>query len=608
MAFMASLTLVAPAVTAAQELGHVGQRLKVTARRVGTRWTAVRLQERNPRVDIRRGQVEGRVDSVAVGYVVIGPVTVQWDDSTRFVGIRRTELREDVGLEVAGVLVGPGVLLARTVEHERIGRDRLTVLGAVSAVARDRGEGVNLTVLGVNVLVPDELRTFAGTVTRDPDDRRPEDQLTVRVLGRPLTVGGEISQKIRGESDPALRSRADDRVRLDGTLKLEFFYRLGRHASMFVQGDVGFEAELYREAGTRENTGSVRRGQAWVYVARMFGTPFALQVGRQRFREKREWWWDEDLDAVRLRYVGNRFVAEVAVAQEVAGESLRDLRLAPEHQDLRRVLGNAAWAPTPEFRLDLFGLWAHDRSPSPGLGEVIPSTSDDEEDANLVWFGTRFSGDLNDGRAALSYWIDGAVVRGRDIRLGFVPAGDGLRVATRTEHRVVGWATDLGMTWTPSRGGLALTVSYAAGSGDDDPADGTDHAFRQTGLQDNNGRYEGVDRFRYYGELLRPELSNLEILSTSIGLPLLRSSSIELLYHRYSQIVARSEIVGARLKADPAGLAPGLGEEIDLALGLEEWEHLEMELIAAAFRAGRAFAGRAGELTGQLTLKVDWNF
>lgn len=54
---------------------------------------------------------------------------------------------------------------------------------------------------------------------------------------------------------------------------------------------------------------------------------------------------------------------------------------------------------------------------------------------------------------------------------------------------------------------------------------------RQTGLQDNNGEFFGVDCFRYYGELLRPELSKLQITTLALGFRMLTNSSIEFVYH-----------------------------------------------------------------------------
>src|SRR5205823_14938621 len=70
---------------------------------------------------------------------------------------------------------------------------------------------------------------------------------------------------------------------------------------------------------------------------------------------------------------------------------------------------------------------------------------------------------------------------------------------------------------SPRRWRPAFTLGDAFGSGDSNARHGEDTAFRQTGLHRNNDRFLGVDRFHYYGELARPELSNLHIVTASVG-------------------------------------------------------------------------------------------
>ena len=150
--------------------------------------------------------------------------------------------------------------------------------------------------------------------------------------------------------------------------------------------------------------------------------------------------------------------------------------------------------------------------------------------------------------------------------------------------------------------------SFSLGSGDQDPDEGPNRAFRQTGLHDNNGRFRGVDRFRYYGELLRPELSNLEIQQVALGVPLFRSSSLEVIYQRYRQVYAAPYLRESRLQTEPDGFHTDIGSEWDVVLGIEEWKHLETEVVGSMFRAGRAYGAREGERAFLLILKVDVNF
>ena len=188
---------------------------------------------------------------------------------------------------------------------------------------------------------------------------------------------------------------------------------------------------------------------------------------------------------------------------------------------------------------------------------------------------------------------------GRETFLDYTGNLANRRVGSRTRHGVHGLVFDVGATWEiPLPGRPALTLGYAFGSGDrqgkdleeKDDQEARDRSFRQTGLQDNNGRFRGVNRFKYYGELLDPELSNLRIATAALGFRFWNHSSVQILYHSYRQDQPAKFLRDAEIRRQPAGRKRGIGQEIDLVIGLEEWEHLEIELIGAAFRAGPAFA------------------
>ena len=83
-------------------------------------------------------------------------------------------------------------------------------------------------------------------------------------------------------------------------------------------------------------------------------------------------------------------------------------------------------------------------------------------------------------------------------------------------------------------------------------------------------------------------------MTVGAGLSLLRSSSLDLVYHHYRQAEAATFLRDSRLEFDLTGESEDLGDGIDLVLALEEWERLEFELVAAAFRAGRAFGDERG--------------
>jgi hypothetical protein len=119
--------------------------------------------------------------------------------------------------------------------------------------------------------------------------------------------------------------------------------------------------------------------------------------------------------------------------------------------------------------------------------------------------------------------------------------------------------------------------------------DGTDGAFRQTGWQRNNGNLGGVTSFRYYGEVVDPELSNLGISTLGIGTRLGRDASIDLVWHEYRQDVAEGFLRQSDLDEDPDGVHRDLGREIDWIAGLRNALGSDFELVLGWFEPGDAF-------------------
>jgi hypothetical protein len=303
-----------------------------------------------------------------------------------------------------------------------------------------------------------------------------------------------------------------------------------------------------------------------------------------------------------------RWSIALATARDVARVSTLG-EPEPADRDLARTLGHVTWRWREGHRAELFYLEQNDRSSSLAPGTTLPEDAVDESDADLRWLGLRAMGKTGSGRAGkMSYWVDTAVVRGTEDLADFDTNDDDIATIGSIEHRDVrGWAVDLGASWTlPLDWEPTLTLSYALGSGDD--GEGTDGAFRQTGLDNNNTKFRGVDRFRVYGELLQPELSNLGILTASFGVELGRDRSVEVVYHNYRQQHASDELRDARIDADLTGRSPDVGDELDLVFGFEHWKHLELELVGSAFRSGDAFGELADEWAYAFIGKVNYNF
>lgn len=298
---------------------------------------------------------------------------------------------------------------------------------------------------------------------------------------------------------------------------------------------------------------------------------FTLRFGRQDFDDEREWVYNENLDGARLFFEFADLTLELSVSQE----GLADVDLLNPDGDEKvnnfHIYGR--YALNDEVDLSVYWLKRVDQRPSRESPE---------------FFGLRSIGEVLPG---LDHWVELAHVRGND---------------GSTDIR--GYGVDVGATYTFDAPLTPyLTLAYAFGTGDSDPSDGTDKAFRQTGLQDNDGRFGGVTSFRYYGEVFDPELSNLSIYTAGVGFRPTRRSSFDIVFHYYKQDDASDELRDTGLDADPTGLDKDLGSEIDFILAHRGIPNLRLEAVLGYFMPGDAFGPDADDaiFTG---FEIDYEF
>lgn len=429
-----------------------------------------------------------------------------------------------------------------------------------------------------------------------PDERRPDKPMMIDVFGSPVELGlsWEVTQERRLNFDLD-RTRQRGRDVLDHEVKADARGRVGSTLTWFLQGVALADRRAALLDGAAQDRHSFERGQTWLLFTRPGGLPLSVQAGRIALIERRSWWWDDDLDAVRLSYTPTeptpwRF--ETGVAHEVLKLASGDRGVAPESKGLTRWFGHTGWRWAPEHLLEGFWLVAPDRSAQSAAGTLLDAGTEDRSDARLGWLGLRASGEARfESGHRLIYRADTALLRGRETRTPFDATSTGqLAAGESSTRRVRGHAWDLGAQWRlPGDARPTFSVALAQGSGG--VADGTqDRNFRQTGLQENKGRVAGVKRIRYYGELLDPELSNLRVATIGFGVRALTNSSVELMLHRYRQALASTRLAGSRLSQKPAGTHRDIGHELDLLFALREWKQVELTLKLARFLPGDAFA------------------
>ena len=302
-----------------------------------------------------------------------------------------------------------------------------------------------------------------------------------------------------------------------------------------------------------------------------------LQAGRIRYKDTREWLYDEELDGGRIFYTFSRFAAEASVTQR----NTRDLLHGGTGEHITNIVFIGRYAPVKDVEIAAYGFLRDDRS-----------------SANES---PRFVGLHSHGEPVkrLEYWLEAALVRGKS--------------GTRD---IEGSGFDVGATYgfkVPLR--PAVTLGYAFGSGDPDTTDGTDKSFRQTGFQENEDKINGVRRFKYYGELVDPELSNLRIMTASVGIRPDKDFSMEFTLHRYRQDEAfrRLRIAGrdtTQLEKDPNGISKDLGNEYDLVVAYRNsTKNFSAKGTVGRFDPGKAFDDASPTSRAYFTeLKVAYEF
>lgn len=393
-------------------------------------------------------------------------------------------------------------------------------------------------------------------------------------IGPYLTFGGRAELEIETDRNFDLNEeRADSLSLVQPRLSLAFSFDPSRHFQLYVNPVLTRELAVEEDGEDRRRKTRLELGLAFAALKEIEG--FSLYVGRQRFKDHREWLYDDELDAARLLYRYERFTLELSANRKNLFD--RDVLNKDEEGETERFRNYFMYANyrlAEEVDIAVFGLAQDDR------------TSEDEDPIHL---GLQSEGEVLDD---LEYWAQFAHVRGRD-----------------GSEKIRGIGLDLGVTYEfddPIK--PSITVGYAYGSGDDDPNDNRDEAFRQTGFQDNADKFNGVTRFKYYGEVLDPELSNLMIFTAGFGVKPSPRSSLDLVYHYDLQHEAAPRIREDELDARPTGRSRRLGSEVDLIVGYREVQNFDTALVLGYFIPDDAFPGTTDDPAFLANLELRFSF
>ena len=382
-----------------------------------------------------------------------------------------------------------------------------------------------------------------------------------RVMLTPeLGFGTRVGLEYELEKNFNMETRVRDDIILKApSLSFAFLYTPTEKFSTFL--NMGFSRDIVNDKRMRKKRKRKKKDETDVDLKQIFFSykildGLNLKIGRQRIRDKREWLYDENLDAIRLTYEFLNFAFDIS-ASEKKEKDLYDNHSKDERFNNFVLYGR--YAPTKNVEIAAYGFVRDGRSK--------------KRKENPIFYGLQFTGEVLDN---LDYWLGLAHVRGRS-----------------RSYKLRGFGFDSGFTYefdVPLKPSIVL--GYALGSGDDNPSDKVDRNFRQTGLQDNDAKFNGITKIKYYGEMFDPELSNLAIATGGIGIRPKRNASIELIYHYYRQHKRSDEIFDAEINEDPDGLNKILGQEIDFVAAYKYKSkriNIKTSLVLGYFMPGQAF-------------------
>lgn len=316
-----------------------------------------------------------------------------------------------------------------------------------------------------------------------------------------------------------------------------------------------------------------------------FSESLQFTVGRRNYEDERHWLYDTSMDIASIALKLGKFRVEALAGREI----LVGLDLLKDQTSLET---RTTTAPSREAdRINTYMLLVDYRGIEDMKLAAYAIFRDDRarREGRPLLMGAHAHGMPSD---ALSYWLEFGYLAGTD----------------EASRNLSAYGFDVGGTYRFSRLPLApsLTVGYAFGTGEGNPGTTTrNHEFRQTGLQSNEVKAGGLAKFKGYGEVLDPELSNLKILTAGLGLRPRPNISVEFIYHRYWLHVLANDLRNTALTAIMNGVETGLskdvGSALDVVLGFRNLfglRRLGLDLRAGVFLPGRAFRikGKEGDV------------
>ncbi len=394
----------------------------------------------------------------------------------------------------------------------------------------------------------------------------------------------------------ATGSQQLNRTALQTKLGAKVNYPLG--TDWQLRGDVRLVG-LLQNINTRNDTRSandiyLEAKQLYLHSDSVFGkrATLSLAVGRQTFRDLHAWNYDIELDAIRLTFSRTLLEGELAYGGRLFDSRMGDNEYRTRLKNSRFLLGTLQHQWHYKHYIGAYGLTERNRVADDQTGTLFRADELIEPRTRLSWYGINSHGEYATATGSIHYSGTLATLYGDTQALNITTLGNGDRqVASFANQSIKGaMAVDLKLIWRPANQAYAIGLNYAAASGSGNISPGEQKRYVQPSIATNKNDVLGTSRYRYYGEALNPDLSNLHIATLSAGRPINESIWLEAAYHLYRQDKASPLLEASSPKLSPNGNSRDIGQGLDLVLGGTLKDGDKLQFILSGFWGGNAYS------------------
>ncbi|MBU2972666.1 alginate export family protein [Pseudoalteromonas sp. C2R02] len=464
---------------------------------------------------------------------------------------------------------------------------------------------VLMILLTLILILPSCFYAHSENITEDKTDFKPP---YIKKSNHSLYYG------VKGFTYQKLQVLAQQRIHQD---QINFF--VGLKYNYLVAEDWLFDSDIKLVHRRNDNFNS-EQDESFTFLEvkrfklikeNFFGSLFwDLELGRDRLKSRASWLFDDEIDFIELNRNStlldiNLFAAKWLWDARVGA----DLNTLSEEQKIETTGSkylsgelNYQWFYNHYFQ---FNILHEDYINSRAFREEEFNLRTLVRESELTWFRAALHGSKKYNVSTdIDYWFDIATLSGE--RSIDDPRDDFKTIIKQKMSG--GHAYRMGITTRFENNKYAFGIGYDLASSGEAITKKTE-LFIQPFIASNRSKIFGFSKRRIYGEVLAPQLSNLQVFHLGGGYAIDENQWLELSLYNYRQDEARSDTLLYRQNDLLSGASKDIGWEVDFSLGMRFPNELRVESVFAYLKAGRSFEyqyDKNGSYRISLNFVKDW--